>query len=240
MLELSDRLKNYIKKAGEETGREVLIEETRDLGLSGIQSGFVQHPARILVMVSPELQGEQLEQSIAHEITHGLLRYGRGFPQITPSRPLSGAETISISILCSMLEDIVVNKIIYEEGFPLFASGYLKTVQKEEKDLRDKSYFRSSAEVSDPEVKSRLMVSRYITAWGFLKYFHPDSSSRKILEKFLQSFERHYPQQYQMATRIRDIIIQNDIFTPGGYNQIIRRCLELWRLYDLVELRVAE
>ncbi len=238
MTELSERLLGYIKKVEKETGRRVFVEKTGDLGLSGMASGFVQDPAGILVRLSPELHGRQLEHSIAHEITHGLLRYKKGFPQIIPRRPLSEKEAISISILCSMLEDIVVNKITYAEGFPLFASNYLETVQKEEEDINKGEYFSSTA--MDLDVRNRLMVSRYTTAWGFLEYFDMDFSSKEVLDKFVRSFERYYPKESEMTGQIKDIITQNDIFNPDGYNKIIRRCLKLWGLCDLVELRVAE
>ncbi len=237
MAEFSEKLLVYIKKVEDETGRRVLIERSGGLGLSGMASGFVEDAENILVRVSTGLGGPRLEHSIAHEITHGLLRYKRGFPRIIPRGPLSEKDAISISILCSMLEDIAVNKVTYEEGFDLFAPNYLKTVQEEEEDISRTEYFSSTA--IDPRIRERLMVSRYITAWGFLEYFAPDAVSKEILERFIRSFETYYPEEFEMAGRIKAIILQNDIFAPNGYYEVLSRCLRLWGLYDLVELRVA-
>jgi len=237
MAELSEKLLKFIKKVEEETGRRVLIERSGDLGLSGMASGFVEDPDNILVRISAELNGPKLEHSIAHEITHGLLRYKRGYPRVTPRRPLSQKEAISVSILCSMLEDIAVSKITSDEGFSLFSYNYLETVQKEEADVKRGRYFSS---IDSADLRTMLMISRYITAWGFVEYFNPDVRSKEVLERFLRSFEDHYPQESQEADRIKDVIRKNDIFSAKGYHEVIRRCLKLWGLYDLVELWVAE
>lgn len=238
MTKFSEKLLRYIKKVEGETGRRVLIERSGDLGLSGMASGFVEDPDNILVRLSTELNGLQLEHSIAHEVTHGLLRYKKGFPRISPRRRLSEKEAVSVSILCSMLEDIAVNKITYDEGFSLFYYNYLETVQKEEEDITKGKYF--SAIALESSLRTMLMVSRYITAWGFTEYFNPDIRSKEVLNRFIRSFENYYPEESEMARRIKDIIRQNDIFTPKGYYEIIRRCLKLWGLYDLVELWIAE
>ncbi len=237
MAELSERLQRYIKKVEEETGRRVLIERSGDLGLSGMASGFVEDPENILVRISTELSGLNLEHSVAHEITHGLLRYKRGFPRVAPRRPLSEKEAVSVGILCSMLEDIAVSKITSDEGFSLFSHNYIETVQKEEADVKNGRYFSS---VGSADLREKLMLSRYITAWGFVQHFNPDIRSKEVLERFLGSFEDNYPEESRMAGRIKDIIGKNDIFSPKGYHEIIRRCLKLWGLYDLVELWVAE
>jgi hypothetical protein len=235
--ELSKKLQEYIQKVEEETGRPVLIERSGDLGLSGMSSGFVEDPDNILVRISTELDGPKLEHSVAHEITHGLLRYKRGFPRVTPRRPLREKEAISVGILCSMLEDIAVNKITRDEGFSLFSHNYIEMVEKEESDVIKGRYF-SSIDASD--LREKLMVSRYMTSWAFVEYFDLDIRSKEVLERFLRSFESHYPEESQEAGLIKDIIRENDIFSPKGYHEIISRCLKLWGLYNLVELWVAE
>ncbi len=232
----SDRLLSYIKRVEEETGRRVSLEKDRYLGLPGMASGFVDDPSVIIVRLSPELGPGQLEQSVAHEITHGLLRHKKGFPRMILRRQPGEEEALSLSILSSMLEDIPVNKMAHAEGFPLLASNYLDTVRKEEEDIISGKYFSSMH--ANAQVRKRLMISRYITAWGFLEYFTLDTGSKKILKKFITSFESNCPEESEMALQIREIITQNDIFTSEGYGKVIKLCLKLWELGDLVELKV--
>ena len=234
MYRLSDKLQKYIAKVEQETGRQVLIQTVQNVGLSGMTARFSEHPTHILIEVAASLQrDEQTEQSIAHEATHGLLAYSKGYCRTTPKHSLHSMETNSISILVTMVEDIVVNKIIQENGFWAHEATYLETVKKETKALRkNQDYYR---EFQNP-FKDRFMVFRYIMAWGFLQYYDIDESTRTVLARFENDFRLSRPKQYKVASQIREILLQNDIFSADGYCQAIKESLRVFELDHLVNI----
>src|SRR5688572_14395087 len=108
----SKKLIDFMAKVEEETGRKISIQTTNQLGLSGMAAYFTEDPIFILVYISPSLlQENELEQTIAHEITHGLLTYSKKYCKPKPKHQLTQLESDSINILLTMIEDIVVNKI---------------------------------------------------------------------------------------------------------------------------------
>ena len=232
MIPLSEQLRNYIDRVQKETERPVLIQEVTDLGLPGMSACIKQHPTSILVEVAPGIPPAELEQTVAHEITHGLLRYKLGYREIDFSHPIEQRDRRRINMLASMVEDLVVSKIMQDEGFPSFAPNYLEEVEKETKAARKKeNHYR---DFKDPLVKSVFMVYRYILAWGFLRFTTTDLPTRRKLNAFMTAFQTTYLRQYQMARKITDLIEHNDILTPNGCSTVIEKCLELWDLRQYV------
>jgi predicted SprT family Zn-dependent metalloprotease len=238
MFLLSDKLHAYLAKVEKETGRQVLIHAVQNVGLSGMTARYSEHPTHILIEVVQALQqDEQIEQSIAHEATHGLLAYAKGYCRIKYKHTLTRLESDSIGILATMIEDIVVNKIIQENSFLACSSKYLEIVKKETNALRkNQDYYQRFQNL----FKDRFMVFRYIMAWGFLKYYDLDESSRKIIARFENDFRLSRPEQYNAANQIIEILLQHNIFTAEGYCQAISESLKLWELNDLVNIDCYE
>ena len=233
MLELSEKLKVYIEKIEKETGRLVSIQMVQDVGLRGMKAEFELDPEYIRVKIVQNIETEKIEQSIAHEITHGFLAYKKKYCQLDYVQEPNVIERMSISIIVTMIEDIVVNKIIQEENFQPYPYDYLDKIQNDTKNIR-KSKGKFPPLHQDPFLNDRLMIFRYIAAWGLLKYSNLDSFSRKIIYKFIKCFKKLYPKQYEAAEQIEEIILKNDIFTSEGYYKAIKKCLELWNLTNLV------
>ena len=236
MLELSEKLKAYIEKIEKETGLSVLIQKVQDIGLPGMDAGFKLDPKYIRVeIIQKDIPKEQIEQSIAHETTHGFLAYKKKYCQLKFVRICDKVEEMSVGILCTMIEDIVVNKTIHRNNFRPYAYSYIDTVQAETKSARKgKDCYQQFNK--DPIFKDRFMIFRYIMAWSFLKYFNLDAYDRRIISKFVKRFQKSYPKKYEEARQVEEIILENNIFTSEGYYNIIKRCLELWNLADLVQL----
>jgi len=238
----SQKLASYINKIQTETGRTIVIERTAELGL-GMLSALEGHPRYILVRIALDRQGrlipeEEIEYSIAHELTHGLLIYKEGYCQAVFQRPANTTERHAVSLLLSMVDDIVVNKIMYDNSFSPFSPLYLAMVKHEVRAAQSgiDIYTRIS---NDPRVKNSYMVSRYITAWGFLEYFELDRSVRTILRTFLESFRELYPEQHAMADQIKALVSHHDIFTSRGHCETIEQILRLWGLDGLVKLEAS-
>lgn len=241
---LSDKLKKYIKKAEEETGRSVLIKNVQDVGLNGMSAVFRLDPKHILVEIvekkfcdlKGEIDQEGIECVIAHEVTHGLLAYKKKYYQFNIVGRRNELEEDSVSLINSMIEDLVVNKIMHENNFQLLPKRYIKRVKDEIEDLRKKKDCYENFNKYPPIFKDRLILYRYMLAWGVLRYFIPGKIDKETIYKFLKIFQKSYPRQYEEAEQIIKIILENDIFTPEGCCKTIKRCLALWNLTNLVEI----
>lgn len=234
MLELSEKLKEFIEKIEKETGRSVSIKMVQDVGLRGMKAAFEIDPEYIRVKIVQNIETKKYEQSIAHEITHGFLAYKKKYCQLDYVQEPNEIEGKSIDIIVTMTEDIVVNKIVQENNFHPYPYDYLDKIQNDTKNIcKSKGKFPQLHQ--EPVLNDRIMILRYIGAWGFLKYFNLDSFSRRVISKFIKCFKKSYPKKYEAAGQIEEIILENNIFTPEGYYKAIKRCLELWNLVDLVK-----
>jgi len=234
---LSEKLEEYIKKVEEETGCPARIKNVQDVGLPGADSVFLLHPKYIRVEIieekyldpKGEIKQEEIECIIAHEVTHGLLAYKKNYCRYnTLILNNSEEEGKSADVLFTMIEDIVVNKIIDENNFfqPLF-KNYINILTKREiEPLRDR---KDCYEVKQHSLifRDRFMVWRYIQAWGFLEYFDFDKDSERSICEYLELFKKSYPQQYGQAIKTKEIIRKNKIPTSEGFCKAIKKCLDL-------------
>lgn len=233
----SKKLTDYLKKIETETGKEVKILESHYLGLKGMWAGFRYHPDFIIVIIRSDIKktNETLERSIAHEATHGYIlfkkRYCRGeFPESTED-----SDKKDIQLIFTMVDDIVVNKIISENGFTPFGVEYLAVVQKEiDSMLAGVDFYRQFSD--DLLFDDLLMITRYIIAWGFLEYFKLQEDEYNVLKKFIDVFKDTYPLQYDIASQIKQIIEQNDIFTSSGHCKSMVGILNLLKFEKIVKI----
>jgi hypothetical protein len=233
----SSKLTDYLNKIETETGREVKILESPYLGLKGMWAGFRYHPDSIIIIIRSDINktNETLERSIAHEATHGYIlfkkQYCRGeFPESTKD-----SDKRDIQLMFTMVDDIVVNKIISKNGFTPFGVEYLSVVQKEiDSMLVGVDLYRQFSD--DILFDDLLMITRYIVAWGFLEYFELSKSEYELLKKFVDVFIDTYPLQYDIAIQIKQIIKDNDIFTSSGHCKAMIDILNLLKFGDLVKI----
>jgi hypothetical protein len=132
-----------------------------------------------------------------------------------------------------MVEDVVVNRIIQDNGFLSFGSEYLPMLQREV-DVAEKGEQSGEAFYQlfspDPQTEDILMISRYIIAWGFLNYHSFKKDVQNLIQEFLQKFQQHYSHHYPRASNVQEIIQKHDIFTAEGQCQAIKEIIELWGL----------
>ena len=227
----SKKLAKYLERIRDETGRGIVIEWAKPENLdwlSGMPSAFLFDPDRILILTNSKTVRliqqlyllpveEIIEELVAHEATHGLLIHGMGFCRNVVENSASDSARKQISILFSMVQDIRVNKILQEERYSPLGGVYLYQVIDEINSMRrGEDYYDNYS--YDPLLKDRFMVYRYIMAWAYLKYFDLESIDRTTIEKFTKIFENKYPKQFEMASQIRTIILQNNILSAEGHN----------------------
>lgn len=235
ILKLSEKVKAYIEEVEKETGYTVLIENYRDD--KGASVKLDHERKHIHVGINEEEYKKDLEEeidsTIAHEVTHEFLSLKKKYCRLRCG-PEAGK---TVGRLATMIEDIVVNKIIQEKNYRPHSTMYLDTVKRETKSARKGIDFYKEFDY-DPIYKNRFIISRYIQAWGFLQYFNSGDIDKKTIHKFEKVFQKSYPKQYEEAKKIKEIILKNDIFTSEGYNKTIKECLELWNLTNLVEIYI--
>ena len=191
----------------------------------------------MLAIQNADVEAPESENSIAHEITHGYLRYALGYCIPSAEKPPASADVAkAVNIVFSMVEDIVVNQSIQKEGFEPFHASYLEMV-REETDAacrRDSSIYELPG--CNHWLRNKFMVLRYIVAWGYVKYCCLSPVNKKLIEEFLDEFPKAFRGQYKMASQIKEIVLKNDIFTAEGHMNTIKAILMLWKLDDCVEL----
>ena len=237
--QFSHHLKTYLQKVEDETGRHIKILESQNLGVRGISVGFRYHPQYILIIINPAVKRSitDFERSIAHEATHGYILHKLGY-----CRPLFTYETPAkiqqmTHLLFTIVEDLVVNKIIQDNGFLPFGSEYIPMLKREvevaEKGEQSGERFYHLFS-PDPQTEDILMISRYIIAWGFLNYQSFEKDVQDQIQEFLQKFQQHYPHHYPRAKIFQEMIQKHDIFTAKGQCQAMKEIISLWGLENQV------
>jgi len=238
--QVSSRLEKYLRVIEEETGLPVKILQSPDLGITGARAAFNYHPDYTVVVLNssqPRLS-EDLERSVAHEATHGYILHKLGYCRAVFTEKASEDVKKKANVLFSIVEDLAVNRIIQENGFPPFGSEYLPMLKKEIEVAKagetegEKFY---SQFTSDLEFEDIIMVSRYILAWGFLRYYPLAPEIRVILQKFLEVYSKAYPHHYPHAAQVKEIILQNDVFTAQGECRAMQKIMKLWGFAGMVK-----
>lgn len=237
----SSKLKEYLNKVETESGRKIKFFESTDLGIKGITAAYLYHPQYIRIIINPENPRplEDIERSIAHEATHGYIIYNLGFCRSDFHNNATDDYKRDVQLIFTMIEDIVVNKIIQNNGFPPFGHEYLPMVHEETEVARrgeeaGEIFYQSFAD--DPRLEALLMISRYLIAWGFLKFYSLKQQDVKIIKEFTITFQKFYPDYYRIVSKIEDILEQNNIFTGDGECKAIGKILELFNLDGGVKL----
>lgn len=239
-LELSDRLKNYLLLIEKETGLPVKIFQSPDLGIKGARAAFNYHPDYTVVVLNtsePRLSVD-VERSVAHEATHGYILHKLGFCRAVFTEEATDDVKKKVNVLFSMVEDLTVNRIIPEHGFPPFGSEYLPMLKKEievasQGETQGEEFYSNFT--SDMEFEDIIMVSRYILAWGFLKYYPLPSGIRSTLQKFLDAYSKAYPHHYPHARKVKEIIIKHNVFTAEGECWSMQEIIKLWGFEGVVK-----
>jgi len=233
----SNKLRAYLTKIEEETGKEIKILESSKLGLKGMWAAFRYHPAFIIIIIRSEINkpDDTIERSIAHEATHGYILFKEKYCMAEFGESVTDSDRKDIQLIFTMVDDIVVNKIISKNGFKPFEDEYLLVVQKEiDAMITGQDFYRQFSD--DLLFDDLLMISRYIIAWGFLKFFELNLEEYKLIKKFTAVFKDTYPMQHDIANKIKGIIIENDIFTSEGHCKAMDNILKLLKFRDLVEI----
>jgi hypothetical protein len=242
ILKLSEKVKAYIEKVEKETGYNVSIKSFPGKG-ARVTSDHERKYIRVEINEEEfeKESEEEIDYTIAHEVTHEFLSLKKKYCRINLVN-CGPEEKKAVFFIQTMIEDIVVDKIIHEKNYIACFTTYLDDVKRDIKFICDKGkggYF--CEKYNDPTYnKNRVIVFRYILAWGYLQYLNSDKIDKKILHKYLKVVQKSCPKHYEEAKKIKEIIFENDIFTPEGYFNTIKECLDLWNLTHLVGIYTCQ
>ena len=237
----NEKLKVYLDDIKTKTNRKVRIIEIPKEKMYNMKSAFIHHPKiiQILIVAGSNPKDTEIEQSIAHEATHGLLayrmRYCIGFFKRKPDEK----EKKTVTLLFTMVTDIVVNNLLQQAGFLPYSPKYPEMVDREIQKM-DKDLKLYDDLLGDLDYRDKHLVFRYILAWGYLTYFELQPGMLDKLMIFTEKFRIHYPSQYANVQEVQRVVRKNDIFTESGYRAAIEELLTLWNLNELVELKSVD
>ena len=226
------KLQSYLSWVKAETGRDVFVEGMPIADLAGIEFGFRDHPTKINVLVGdpPACSEVDFERGMAHEATHGLLLYGRGYARVREIGNPPAAVVHSMGILQSMIDDVVGDKIVQDHGFAPYAEKYPRTVITETKAARKAQVDIYASVSEDAEVCRRFRLYRCVTALAFLAFYELPGEMRKKLKKFTKAFASGYPKDMEECKWIAGLLQENDVFTAPGQRSILESVIERWGL----------
>ncbi|MFX0141059.1 MAG: hypothetical protein ACFFDN_45900 [Candidatus Hodarchaeota archaeon] len=239
--DISPKLAYYLKKIMIKSDRPIKISKVYDHSISGMKASFCfndKDHSKINIEINPTIsfKSSEGEHSLAHEATHGFLIYARGYYAPVKFQLLRKVDGDSIGLIGGMIDDIVVNCILQNEGFPVISEFYFPMVNDEihTTDIGRDVYQEFSYDLT---FKFRFIMYRIVYSWGIQNFIKITDEQRKILEKFRNIYEKKYPKHIEMADKICQLIQENDIFTPEGHKNVFQGVLNLWKLDHLVGLK---
>jgi hypothetical protein len=227
VLNLPQKLDNYRKKVEKETERQTCIARGDKFKIAGAGAEWKQSDSFNLIMVNQQYDTADpaKEWELAHELTHGRIIYARHYLHFN-----SESTDPSTNLIENIVSDLVVNKIIRDDGFDTIPVDYIERVRQATSIISVRAVYPYLPQPNDPVFRSRSLVAQYLNAWGFFRYYRLDTTTSDTLNAFLIAFQRAFPAEFEMAKRIQSILERYDIFKSSGYRAAIEECLRLWGL----------
>lgn len=236
--QLSEKIKDFFEYVKGETGKPIQIQQSKSVGLKGMNFAFTHDPSFIIIKVVLPFGGsiDQFEQSLAHEACHGLLTYSRGYIHLKPVNRIEKNVSFSLSVIGTMVDDVPVNRLVQDHGFYPYGENYIRMVKSEAKSAsrRDRTIYNNTG--PDEDSRKRFMIFRYVTAWVYLQYFKMNSLHRASLQKFRKLFRRAYPEIGKEGSKICGYFKKHDVFSKEGHEEIVKKVLCDWNLAEFIKI----
>ena len=230
-VKISARTTEFLEWIKTETGKPIHIEVTNDIG-ANMSARYTTFPDEIKIGLSPSLlkDKDSIDNSVCHEAVHGLLEHKQGyyFPHVI--EPLTIEESRLCSLVMTMINDIVVNKILSDNGFSPFSAKYIPQVQREIKALNNNEDCYKEHLETGITFYNKFKIFRYIMAWGFLKFYKLNEEDGKIISRYIKHFERYLREHIDEVKDITKLVEGNDIFTAEGNLFVVTELFRRWGL----------
>jgi hypothetical protein len=238
-IQLSQKANELIDWVQIETRKPISIIISEDVGANMLAS-FRPDPNSILINVTERLLNngqDAVDQSVCHEAVHGLLLHGHGYSFPVFVNAHDQEIRMSINLCMTMIDDIVVNKILEEKGMLPFTSQYIAMVRREIDAINTNADIYKEHLAIGTHFYQRFKIFRYIMAHGFLTYYQLIAEHAKLISRFTKHFERYFTELMPETKQIVTWINVNNIFTPQGHRIVVENILGMWGLFSYVQLK---
>jgi hypothetical protein len=237
-ISLSVHATKFLEWIKTETSKPINIEISDDIGAS-MAAAYTTSPDEIKIKLSRQclLNERLIDHSVCHEAVHGLLEHKQGYyyPHVIES--LTIEERNLCSLVMTMINDIVVNKILADNGFSPFSTAYIRQVRREIKAINDNNDIYKEHLKIGTTFYNKFKIFRYIMAWGFLKFYKLNEEEGEIISRYIKHFKRYLHEYVDEVTEITRLIEKNDIFTAEGNRFVIEELIRKWGLSKKICLK---
>ncbi|MGZ3608337.1 MAG: hypothetical protein ACXWL9_03365 [Syntrophales bacterium] len=236
-IDIPPQAKKVLDWVIEETGKPLVVNFTEGIG-ANMAAGFVRHPDKVQIDISPSKSSTEAEivDNICHEALHGYLIHKSGYHFPEPITNIATEDVYLLSLAGTMIDDIVVDKILEDLHLNPTSSQCIPQVKREIKAMNKGKDIYAEHLAIGRIFYEKFKVFRYVLAWGILKYNALPADDRKVLSRFMKHFKRYYPADAKEADGIISCIIKHDIFSREGQGMALKYVCELWRLGAKVKL----
>lgn len=242
--QLTEKLRAYNERVESETGRKVVF---RPFGESSVQPGITGQ-----IKIGPSYEGivhieylankpttdPEVEKVLAHELTHALLYYARGYLYVDAPEGVDTRLVQQSADVMDFIDDIVVDRIVQDEGFLPVTEHQLSSITNNTTTL---ALAKNPAQIEMPHpddaVRSEInLVGQYIYAWALPRYLALDDRTTSILKNFQRIFPQFLAKEYTKAKHIKKLMSAHSIFNSRGREEVLMGALRLWKLDTTVLL----
>lgn len=233
--DLPKKVKDYFLRVERETQGNIILKAVSSLPSGMVAASNLEKGNRniiISVVLRAFKNKTDLCQSLVHEATHGLLLYGKGYYMLEPETgTVPSLEEIQLrNILGTMIDDIIVNFTIKQEGFAPFSEKYIPMVEKEtECIIQGKDIYATHLQTG-MVFYSKFKIFRYMLAWSFIEYFNLEDEIVLLLRKYLECFKDKFPKEYAECKEIIILLKKYNIFSPENHKIVCEEISKLWGL----------
>jgi hypothetical protein len=231
-----------IREVEAETGRPVDISPYLDASSSddiaasleirpGVQTVEIRYrPAR-------PFSDPSTEKSIAHELTHALMVYSRGYhiPCAPTEVPEYSVQTAAEVV--DMIDDVIVDVTIHRRGFTIETPDHLEGVTNNVSVLEAATHRGQIDPYEDDPVRAEIrLVSSYLYAWAIPRYAQLAPPTVALFKRLTKRFPQVMKNEFVKAREIKKSFLANDVFTRDGRTKVVISALELWPIDERIYL----
>jgi len=232
----------------ERTNRNLLIEVRDELPNPAMLAGCAHDEKTFGIFIKKseieqaktnEVIKKDVFRALIHEAYHGILNFSEGFLKLIAKEGVkfTNEENYIATQIRTMIDDIIVNYKVSQQGFPKFGRNFLPYIERSI-NLIDKKQdpFRNEKERFGENACSKFKISRYIFAWAYIKYFKLEEKESLLLNRFLSRFRNNFMTEYKECKEITKLFNNYDIFKIKDHEIVTKKIAEMWQLSEKTEM----
>jgi len=232
----------------ERTNRNLIIEVIDELPNQTMSAGCTHDEKTFGIFIKKseieqakinEIIKKDVFRALMHEAYHGILNFSEGFLKLTAKEGVkfTNEENYIATQIRTMVDDIIVNYKVSQQGFPKFGRNFLPYIEGSINLINKKQDpFRNEKERLGENACSKFKISRYIFAWAYIKYFELEEKESLLLNKFLSRFRNNFITEYEECKKITKLFDNYDIFRTKAHEIVTKKIAEMWQLSEKTEM----